>query len=514
MITKRIALKYEGVMRNHDSNSDRPPTRFIANRADSNNIALRSDVSTSAANRVVNPSLQLRKMFQQVWVINLKRRKDRLARFSLEIKKSQWPFSSPKVFNAIEGDKVGIPKFWQTGGGSYGCMRSHLLLLERAIQDDIESILILEDDAIFYKTFSEDVSNFLARVPNDWQCLMLGGQHINSKPFPIAPGVVRAGTGGGIQRTHCYALRGPEIMRALYETWANAAVHCDWVMGPCTAKFNTYAPDPFLVGQSEGDSDISGAHNPPKFWRSPSGLEPVVVLRAPRLVMETLRNKGWHAGFNRDAITGIDEGLIWILDGPILDESERTEHLRQWIDMIQGEVISMAEPGICTVWHPAINADMVRPLVKGKVIEIEANTVEEALSQLPADVHFLRATPKSTNKIRVVLLRSTRAVMEVLREEGWHTGHWRDDVTGFDNGIRRLFATTSDKASRIASLREIVHTLHEEISQKPKCIVTLWHDEITPDMLPSNDFQVIEITAANANEAKTKLIKLINGKTS
>jgi hypothetical protein len=69
----------------------------------------------------------LKYFFDQVWIINLKRREDRLARFWEGINKSHWPFRRPQVFNAIEGDKVGVPKFWQTGGGSYGCMRSHNL---------------------------------------------------------------------------------------------------------------------------------------------------------------------------------------------------------------------------------------------------------------------------------------------------------------------------------------------------------------------------------------------------
>jgi hypothetical protein len=448
---------------------------------------------------------QLKYYFDQVWIINLKRREDRLARFWEGINKSQWPFRRPQVFSAIEGDKVGVPKFWQTGGGSYGCMRSHMSLLERAIQDDIESILVLEDDAVFMNTFGKDVADFLAKVPTDWQCLMLGGQHVNSKPFPVAPGTVRAGAGGGIQRTHCYALRGREIMQALYRTWANAAVHCDWVMGPCTAKFNTYAPDPFLVGQAEGDSDISGQQNPSKFWRSPSGTEPVIVLRAPRLVMEALRNKGWHAGFTRDPATGIDEGLTDIFADTTLGLPQRSVRLRNWIDMIQGEVVSMIESAICTVWHPAVDADMVRPLVKGKVIEIIASTVEEALNQLPADVHVYKPAPTTTNNICVVLLRASRAVMEVLREEGWHNGHWRDEVTGQDNGVRRLFASVIDKAGRSAGLRDIVHTLHEEVRQMPSGVVTLWHDEITLDMLTANDIQAIEIFAVNANEAKAKL---------
>jgi len=409
------------------------------------------------------------------------------------------------VFSAIEGDKVGVPRFWQTGGGSYGCLRSHLVLLERAIQDEVGSILVLEDDAIFMSTFADDIVDFLAKVPDDWQCLMLGGQHVDSTPFPVVPGVVRAGAGRGIQRTHCYALRGYEIMRTLYVTWADAAVHCDWVMGPCTSRFNTYAPDPFLVGQAEGSSDISGGHNPPKFWRSPIGTEPVIVLKTSRVVMEALRNKGWHSGFTRDKATGIDEGLQEVFNDTALTSVQRNTRLKRWIDMIQWEIASMTEPAICTIWHPAVSAEMVSPLVQGRVVEISATTLEEALNQLPPDVHLVKGGPLTSESIRVVLLRSSRAVMEILRDDGWHTGYWRDEVTGLDNGIRRLFASTNDQEKRVEGLHELIRTLHQEVRQLPSGIVTVWHPDITVDMLRAKSIDVIEITASNANEAKEKL---------
>jgi len=363
----------------------------------------------------------LQKYFEQVWVINLQRPTDRLSRFREAIEMSGWPFRHPKVFSAIDGDKVGVPAFWRTGAGSYGCLRSHLVLLERAIQDDIGSMLVMEDDAVFTKTFGADVAEFLAKVPTDWQCSMLGGQHINSKPFPVVPGVVRAGSGGGIQRAHCYALRGQEIMKELYLTWANSAVHCDWVMGPCTAKFNTYAPDPFLVGQADGRSDISLGQNPSNFWRTPSGAEPVIVLRAPREAMETLRSKGFHGGYTRDPATGIEVGLGEIFADTSLALAERNARLRNWLAKIQGESLSMKEPSLCTVWHPAVDAAMVRPLVKGNVVEIVASTVEEALSQVPTDID-IRKPISCGEDFPVVVLRSSRAVREILREEGWH-GH-------------------------------------------------------------------------------------------
>jgi hypothetical protein len=76
-------------------------------------------------------------LFEQVRVVSLKRQTDRLERFRKEIENVIWPFLEPDVFFAIDGDKVGVPKFWQTGGGSYGCLRSHLILLERAGLDGL-----------------------------------------------------------------------------------------------------------------------------------------------------------------------------------------------------------------------------------------------------------------------------------------------------------------------------------------------------------------------------------------
>jgi hypothetical protein len=435
-------------------------------------------------------------LFDQVWVISLKRRPDRLNRFMGETRKFRWPFKAPQVYHAVDGDKVGVPKYWQTGGGSYGCLRSHMNILERAILDDVNSILVLEDDALLPDTFVEDFSAFWDNVPKDWQCLMLGGQHANSKPIPVAPGVVRAGDGGGIQRTHCYALRGHEVMKALYKVWANAAVHCDWVMGPCMAQFNTYAPDPFLVGQADGQSDISGQRNPNKFWRSPSGHEPVIVLHAPRDVMEALRKKGWHSGYTRDRATGIDVGLLELFNNPALPKSERNQKLKDWINMIQWEVVSMLDTAYCTLWHPSITAGMIRPLVKGPIVEITADSVENALQQLPNDI-----TNNAAEPIEVVLLKCSRAVLDSLRDLGWHTGHWRDEITGMDNGLRKLFASTTNKYRLKVELTGIINTLHDEAMSIHGGVVALWHPELARELIDEKAFRVIEVDAQTEEDA-------------
>jgi len=452
-------------------------------------------------------NVELAQLFEQVWVINLKRRPERLKRFWSELRSARWPFKIPDVFSAIEGDKVGVPNHWQTGGGSYGCLRSHQSILERAIQDDIQSLLVLEDDATFSSSFVTEVTSFLKKVPADWQCLMLGGQHVDSKPAPLCDGVVKPGGGGGIQRTHCYALRGTEVMKALYKVWANASVHCDWIMGPCMSNFQTYAPEPFLVGQAEGPSDISGQRNPTKFWRAPSGDEPVIILRVSRGVMEALKSHGWHSGHTRDPLTGIDVGLRDIYQTPNLTEADRLRRLKAWIDMIQWEVVSMKDKGYCTMWHEQIDCAEIVKIVRGNVIEISATSIEEALAKLPHNFDV----PKKES-IRVALLRAPKKVMDELRANGWHNGYWRDTITGQDNGFRQLVANRIEDSLLATGLQELVKTLHDEVRFIPGGIATIWDEKVEGRLVESKEIEVIEIFADSAQAARRVWHERTNGK--
>lgn len=443
---------------------------------------------------------ELRSLFDQVWVVSLKRRPDRMNRFREEIKAASWPFRDPVVFDAIDGSKVGIPKVWRTGAGSYGCLRSHMNILERAIMDDVECLLVLEDDAVFEEGFDWRVAAFMKKVPADWDCIMFGGQHIQSVPIPVCSGVVRAGGGGGIQRTHCYAIRGEAAMKALYQTWANAAVHCDWVMGPCMAAMNTYAPTPFLVGQADGRSDISGSLNSPNFWRTPSGEEPIIVLHVPRHVMEILAKKGFYRGKMIDRATGFDEGLRDLFLDKTLDNGDREDRLVRWINVVQAEALSLPEGGVCTLWHPEVRGTMIQPLVKGKVVEIIAHSVKDALKQVPPDVYCPPA-----NDTFVALLRSPRQVMEELRKRGWYTGDLHDDATGLNDAIRHLLSTCTDADSQALGLKRLAKDLYRDARKIPNGVATIWHDAITLDLLAVAGVEAIEVCANSVEQAENNM---------
>ncbi len=103
---------------------------------------------------MAEPTLQW--MFQRVEVINLKSRPDRLARF-YESLPEDWPFRQPCAFAAIDGSRVPVPAHWVAGEGAWGCFRSHYEIIERALNDGVESLMVLEDDAICARGFGSKV---------------------------------------------------------------------------------------------------------------------------------------------------------------------------------------------------------------------------------------------------------------------------------------------------------------------------------------------------------------------
>jgi hypothetical protein len=189
--------------------------------------------------------------FDRVVVINLARRPERMEKFWSLL--GDWPFKKPERFDAIEGQKFPMPAQWTAGVGAWGCQLSHRAVLDRALADGVKSILVLEDDAYPIVGFAALAGKFLKEVPNDWDCLMLGAQHLRP-PIPVSVGVMRCVASN---RTHAFALRG-KFLRTLRDVWAlNQVDHCDIVLSSLMRIFKAYAPNPLLIGQDCGVSDVT-----------------------------------------------------------------------------------------------------------------------------------------------------------------------------------------------------------------------------------------------------------------
>ena len=447
----------------------------------------------------------LKDYFDRVFLINLKRRPDRLLHITETLKRCHWPFKWPTVFSAVDGTVVPHPKGWDSGGGAWGCMRSHQQLLERVMMEGGGSVLVLEDDACFIDDFHIRIEEFLREVPDDWDQLMLGGQHVNQngKPRLVKPGVYRC---TDCERTHCYAIRG-EFLKALYQRWLNGGefngeVHCDWIMGrdpELQLKHKVYAPERFLVGQERGKSDINGGLQPRKFWNPPDRDLPVLHLSAPRQVVASLRDYGIHTGYDRDPESDFDKGLLAAVREAAGQERAITERLSKWINDIQWEVAS--EPFlICTVWHPEISAELTHKASRWPVYTVVANNISQALNRMPARLR--RPKRRVLAKEFVIFLHAPKRVMDALRRQGWHNGYWRDEHSGLDNGLIKLCEMVSDKRKKLQGLAGNIRLLQTEAEAIHGGVATIWHPDVDVGMVNrATSSTVVEIASTNVRGA-------------
>jgi hypothetical protein len=209
-------------------------------------------------------------MFDRVCVISLERRPDRLASFFAGVPKD-FPYGEIEVVSAIDGQRCRHPDWWRQGGGAWGCYRSHVRILEDALNAGENSVLIFEDDATFCEGFADQAKAYMAALPGDWVQAYFGGQHLRpALAIHGNPMVVRA---SNINRTHAYAVRGREGMTKLYrwlcasDQWRNAC-HIDHHYGRIhkAESAGYYAPASWLCGQAAGASNISGKETAERWW--------------------------------------------------------------------------------------------------------------------------------------------------------------------------------------------------------------------------------------------------------
>lgn len=183
-------------------------------------------------------------------VISLARRPDRreaaMAQFSAA-------GITPEIFDAVDGRLVGAPIGFKKGAGAYGCLQSHLRVLEAAMADGIQVLAVYEDDVVLVPNFRARMEQVIRSAPSDWDAILLGGQHLK-QPSPATDGFVRAVS---CHRTHAYIARGAYI-KTLYQIWAASNGHCDATWARHQPQAMVYAPVEWLAGQAATKSDING----------------------------------------------------------------------------------------------------------------------------------------------------------------------------------------------------------------------------------------------------------------
>jgi GR25 family glycosyltransferase involved in LPS biosynthesis len=176
-------------------------------------------------------------VFEQVVVINLAKRPDRMAEIKRQLDAHKITFER---FEAINGQELGV-------SGIAACAMSHQAVIEK--YKDCQSLFIFEDDAQLNPDFALLWDNFIANLPDDWQMLYLGCNKIEWKP--IADGVSRLLAGVA---THAYAAK-QSVFDSMIEA-SKGAEPIDLSYMQLQVSVPTYVAVPTMVGQVPGFSDI------------------------------------------------------------------------------------------------------------------------------------------------------------------------------------------------------------------------------------------------------------------
>ena len=217
------------------------------------------------------------------YVINLDRRSDRLKSFI-----EHHPYFRGKVrrHKAVDGRSLELTPglctlltpndfFWKKA--VTGCALSHLKLWSMLYSEgvEIQSYLIMEDDARLKPEWSEAWLNVQAKLPVDWECIYLGGvlppnkegfkQVLEETEVPglsrIAPNTFFGQTVPSRQFHFCayaYILsrRGVERIMEAIELQKGIWTSADHVLYNSLMKENVYVLNPLVAGASQDDDPV------------------------------------------------------------------------------------------------------------------------------------------------------------------------------------------------------------------------------------------------------------------
>lgn len=321
----------------------------------------------------------MEKLVERAFVITLAIRPDRRRDFFERLPSVDW-LPEVEPWDAIHGDTCQPPPNWTAGNGAWGCLKSHLAILERCLMDRVGSYIVFEDDAQFADDFDSRGQRFLEALPDGWQQAYLGGQLQHERthpPIKITNDIYRP---YNVNRTHCFAVS-REGMLPIYQHCSDLPYerhfHIDHHLGRWheDARNQVYCPPRWIVGQHGARSNVSGKMEQVTFFEPPAKFakdhwlfqQPTcVVFRANRSIADQCRDF-LHFG-NQINGKGFD---VTLEEAARLRKPERA--IAGWFNWIRTEITN--DPlliRIPAMMHPEISSEDVARAIPGcKLIEID-----------------------------------------------------------------------------------------------------------------------------------------------
>ncbi|HEY3040366.1 MAG TPA: glycosyltransferase family 25 protein [Pyrinomonadaceae bacterium] len=181
--------------------------------------------------------------------INLDKRFDRWSRMRSRL--SEHGLDQVVRFPAIDGTSLDIPASWQSFPGAYGCLQSHLAVVEQAREKAQPSVLIFEDDVLLAPELNKTFGRYVDQVPSDWDMLFFGAIH-GPPLIKVASNVVRVKHS---LSTFAYALK-YTIYDEFIEQTRRATSVLDESTRALQKDFNCYCFKPNVAWVEEDYSDV------------------------------------------------------------------------------------------------------------------------------------------------------------------------------------------------------------------------------------------------------------------
>lgn len=212
-------------------------------------------------------------LFDKIFLINLKRRQDRLKLFMDHYTLSDMKNMPIVKFDAIDGSKLEVDsvplselaraelqqlkttgyrtKHYQLTKGAIGCYLSHVKLWENIIKNNYESVIIFEDDAQVPPDLLHQINANIRYIPTDWDIVLFG--YICSKCMKYA----NYNQVDRFMLTHCYLIKKKAILTILKTNMLFPITQqIDAFMSEMSGILNIYTVRDKIVKQFKSRTDI------------------------------------------------------------------------------------------------------------------------------------------------------------------------------------------------------------------------------------------------------------------
>jgi GR25 family glycosyltransferase involved in LPS biosynthesis len=191
--------------------------------------------------------------YDKVFLINLKKRTDRLENFKKQVEK--FDLGEFEIFEAVDGTKLNNVQSKLLSRGEIGIIMSNIEIFKKAKEKNYKEIIIIEDDCYFTEEM-KNIYDYISLIPSDWDMIYFGGNHnlhVGEQPPKIVNDKI-------IKLHNSYSAHFVIIKSNLFEEiiflLSSFNKQIDVVYSDLQKKYNVYSTKNAIAKQLTGFSDI------------------------------------------------------------------------------------------------------------------------------------------------------------------------------------------------------------------------------------------------------------------